>query len=187
MGNSPEALRDAIHSVYMDALVKTLSDDAADARAVMRANATMFGLMDDIFSIKGPSGFNINMAGTDYELDGEADVKYSVTKDGQRQTRAATVGVRKDTSSAARGGTPGLYAYGRSLPAPIQSIDASTVAQTVTGKSWEKLKAASNGNPYIHTIYDAFKVDANGYDVVLEEANKNWFEHFIRLVLLRTG
>ena len=173
VGNA-DKLRDIVHGVYMDALVKTLSDDAADARAVMRANATMFGLMDEIFTIKGPSGFNINIAGTDYELDGDSDVTYSFTKDGKASKRTATVGKRKDTSAAARGESPGLYAYGRSLPAPIQSLDAYTVAKTVTGKSWEKLKHASKGNPYIHTIYDAFKVDANGYDVVLEEANKNW-------------
>ena len=169
-----DKLRDIIHGVYMDALVKTLSDDAADARAVMRANAVMFALMDEIFSIKGPSGFNINMAGTDYELDPAQDITYGFTKEGKATTRTATIGRKKDTSAAARHGSPGQYAYGRSLPAPIQSIDASTVAQTVTGKSWEKLKSASQGNPYIHTIYDAFKVDANGYDVVLEEANKNW-------------
>ena len=169
---SPEALRDVIHKVYMEKLVETLSDDAADARAVMRANATMYALMDDIFSIKGPSGFNINIAGTDYELDPESDIHYKV----KGKERAVTIGKKKDTSAAARGESPGLYAYGRSLPAPIQSIDASTVAQTVTGKSWEKLKQASNGNPYIHTIYDAFKVDANGYDVVLKEANKNWLD-----------
>ena len=173
VGN-PDKLRDIVHGVYMDALVKTLSADAADARAVMRANATMFGLMDEIFSIKGPSGFNINIAGTDYELDAESDVHYTITKDGQRLHKAAAIGQRKDTSAAERGGTPGLYAYGRSLPAPIQSLDAYTVAKTVSGRSWEKLKQNSGGNPYIHTIYDAFKVDANGYDVVLEEANKNW-------------
>ena len=34
----------------------------------------------------------------------------------------------------------------------------------------------SGGNPYMHTIYDAFKADANGFDVVVEEVNKNWME-----------
>ena len=28
----------------------------------------------------------------------------------------------------------------------------------------------------MHTIYDAFKADANGFDVVVEEVNKNWME-----------
>ena len=32
----------------------------------------------------------------------------------------------------------------------------------------------ATGTPYLHTIYDAFKVDAMGYDVVLDEVNKNW-------------
>ena len=32
------------------------------------------------------------------------------------------------------------------------------------------------GNPYLHTIYDAFKMDANGYDTVLEEVNQNWLD-----------
>ena len=41
----------------------------------------------------------------------------------------------KPTSAAEREGAPGQYAYGRSLPSPVQSIDAATVAQTVTGKS----------------------------------------------------
>ena len=68
----------------------------------------------------------------------------------------------------------GGHAYGGSVPAPVQSLDAATVALTASGRSWDKLKSASNGNPYLHTIYDAFKVDAMGYDVVLDEVNKNW-------------
>ena len=44
----------------------------------------------------------------------------------------------------------------------------------------EKLKQASGGKPYIHTIYDAFKVDANGYQTVLTETNKNWYKTIMR-------
>jgi len=168
-------LRDTIHAVYMDGLVNALSPEAAEARAVMRANATMFALMDQLFSIKGPSGFNINMGDNQVLADAEVET-YSVAAGGKRQQRKAVLYKTKPTSAAERQGTPGMYAYGRSLPSPVQSIDAATVAKTVTGKSWEKLKAASNGNPYIHTIYDAFKVDANGYSTVLNETNKNWFK-----------
>ena len=70
--------------------------------------------------------------------------------------------------------TPGEVAYGGSVVAPVQALDASTVAQSASGRSWDRLSKASGGNPYLHTIYDAFKVDANGYDVMLEEINKNW-------------
>ena len=58
--------------------------------------------------------------------------------------------------------------------APIQAVDAAVVMMMASGESFRKLTAASNGKPYMHTIYDAFKMDANGYDVMLEEVNKNW-------------
>lgn len=168
-------LRDTVWANYMDGLVNALSEDAADARAVMRANATMFALTDGLFSITGPSGFNINM-GANQTLSEAVQVRYDVSSKAGRRKPTALLYETKATSAAERGGTPGLYAYGRSLPSPVQSIDAATVAKTVAGKSWEKLKAASNGNPYIHTIYDAFKVDANGYSTVLKEVNKNWLD-----------
>lgn len=71
---------------------------------------------------------------------------------------------------------PGDVAYGGSVPAPMHSIDAATVVKTMTGKSWNKLKANSGGHPYVHTVYDAFKVDAMSYDTILEEANNNWVD-----------
>ncbi len=71
---------------------------------------------------------------------------------------------------------PGDIAYGGSVPAPMHSIDAATVVKTMTGKSWDKLMANSQGHPYVHTVYDAFKVDAMSYDTILEEANTNWYE-----------
>jgi len=72
--------------------------------------------------------------------------------------------------------TPGDVAYGGSVPSPIHSLDAATVIKVLTGKSWDELVGKSRGNPYIHTVYDAFKVDAMSYDVVLKEANRNWYE-----------
>ena len=173
-GNESKLVNTA-HAVYMDGLVNALSEDAAEARAVMRANSVMFALTDQLFSIKGPSGFNINMGDNQVLTDAD-EIRYDLSARGERRKPTALLYKRKATSAAERHGAPGQYAYGRSLPSPVQSIDAATVAKTVTGKSWEKLKQASNGNPYIHTIYDAFKVDANGYDVVLKDVNKNWLD-----------
>lgn len=76
--------------------------------------------------------------------------------------------------ATARGNEPGRWAYGGSVPGPIQSLDAVTVVKTYTGKSWNDISNAGKGNPYLFTIYDAFKMDANNYDVVLGEVNKNW-------------
>jgi hypothetical protein len=76
-------------------------------------------------------------------------------------------------------------AWGGAVPGPVQAIDAATVAMTLTGDSWKKLNKASNGKPYIHQIYDAFKMDVNGYDVVLEEVNKNWKEAALKWSYLK--
>ena len=174
---NPDKLLQTIHKEYSQGITTLMSKESAEARALMRANATMYSLMDEIFSIVGPAGFNLNMAGTQIlNADEEKAITYNLTKaktDDPTKATAYFYG-KKDTAAAERRGTPGLYAYGRSLTTPVQALDASTVAQTVTGKSWDRLKQASGGNPYVHTIYDAFKVDANGYDVVLEEVNKNW-------------
>lgn len=71
---------------------------------------------------------------------------------------------------------PGDWSYGGAPVVPIQAVDASVVTKTLTGKSYQSLRKSSNGYPYVHTIYDAFKVDANGYDVVLREVNTNWMK-----------
>lgn len=70
----------------------------------------------------------------------------------------------------------GDYAYGGSVVGPVQALDAAAVGLTASGKSWNRLRAASGGNAYMHTIYDAFKADAMGFDVILEEVNTNWLD-----------
>jgi len=46
---------------------------------------------------------------------------------------------------------------------------------TVAGDSWKKL-SANTKTPYVHTIYDAFKMDVDSYETVLAESNKNWMK-----------
>jgi hypothetical protein len=71
---------------------------------------------------------------------------------------------------------PGKNTLNNSIVAPVHATDAATVIKTATGRSWNKLRAASNNNPFLLTIYDAFKMDANGYDTVVAETNNNWVE-----------
>ena len=46
---------------------------------------------------------------------------------------------------------------------------------TVAGDSWKRLSTNSK-KPYVHTIYDAFKMDVDSYETVLAESNKNWMK-----------
>lgn len=132
----------------------------------------------------GPVGNDLHF-GRDMQMAGEAtESKYRVSGDavaGGSREFTAYHQKSEPSSSAGRLNSYGElqygdYAYGGSVVGPVQALDAATVALTTTGKSWNRLKQASGGNPYVHTIYDAFKTDAMGYDVILEEVNTNWLE-----------
>ena len=184
-----QELVDMLHSKYIPALVQVLDKNALKSRALMRSAAYIHALTNEIFTIQSSIGSEIAMGGT--EVAGEKDsTRYRILREDetgkrvevdrpkaiqyQTEPTAAAVKTRRDPEQDTEEREVGGYAYGGSVPAPVQSLDAATVALTASGRSWERLKDASNGNPYMHTIYDAFKVDAMGYDVVLDEVNRNW-------------
>ena len=184
-------LVDMLHAKYVPALVQVLDKNALKSRALMRSAAYLHALTNELFVIKSSVGSEIAMGGTEATgrsvKDGEK--RYTIRRHGQKkevarpkaiiyetETTAAAVKTRGDRDQGTEEREVGGHAYGGSVPAPVQSLDAATVALTASGRSWNKLRDASNGNPYLHTIYDAFKVDAMGYDVVLDEVNKNWLD-----------
>ena len=149
-------------------------------------------------SIEGPTKLPLNF-GRDMQIEGEGtETEYKIRGDlvekGVQKFKAAHQ-VSEPSSAAARtysdpatgeqNVTPGDFAYGGSVVGPVQALDASTVAQTASGPSWNRLKQASGNNPYIHTIYDAFKADAMGFDVILEEVNQNWLDTSMRWSYLK--
>ena len=173
-----------LNQKYEPAVRSVMSDEAMEARSLMRSAAALHAATNQLFSIKGPSGMDINL-GRDVSKDySEAEqTTYKVYQDGTPTERVVAHRATEATSAAAKSQldeegnvtySPGEVAYGGSVVAPVQALDASTVAQTSSGKSWDQLKRKSGGNPYLHSIYDAFKMDAMGYDTVLEEVNKNW-------------
>ena len=177
-----QELIDAIHQQYIKGLAEVMDPEALKARQLMRGAALLHALTDELFAIESPTGFMLNMGGN-VASGWEGGEVYRLWADGKRQTRTAGKYSQRATAAASKRDIdeegeiqerPGGTAWGRSVVTPVQSIDAATVALTAAGKSWNKLRSASNGNPYLHTIYDAFKVDAMGYDVVLNEVNQNW-------------
>ena len=169
---------------YSASLEQALSDDAIDSRALMRGAAALHAATNSLFSIKSYTGLDLNL-GKDIPTDEASETRYSIYEDGKRnkgavyhyETEATAAAPRQRTDQQGNvSSTPGDFAYGGSLPGPVQSLDAATVAMSSAGRSWDRLKVNSGGNPYIHSIYDAFKTDANGHDVVMEEVNKNWMK-----------
>ena len=189
---SRQMLIDTLHGKYIEGLANALDENALKSRALMRSAAYVFALSNEIFTIPSAIGSEIAIGGTEttgaqsateYSLQGEGlgdrGRRIKAQQYGTEVTSAA-VKRRTDKETGTAEGEVGGYAYGGAVPAPVQSLDAATVALTASGKSWGRLKSASNGNPYLHTIYDAFKVDAMGYDVVLDEVNKNWLDAGMR-------
>ena len=174
---------DTFMQIYGPALESVMSPEALASRNVMRSASIMYAAMNRLMSIKGPTGMDLNfgrgvldesqMTENSYRLRGTDIDK------GSKEFTAYHQG-EELTSMAPRmyEGQPsyGDYAYGGSVVGPVQALDAATVAMTASGKSWQRMKAASGGNPYVHTIYDAFKSDAMSFDVILEEVNTNWLD-----------
>ena len=183
-----ETLIGTLHSKYVEGLANALDPNALKSRALMRTAAYLHALSNEIFTIESATGFELAMGGTETSIARGSEgviASYALRKGDDRRRIEAKRETREVTSAAVKTRTGpegdtteevGGYAYGGSVPAPVQSLDAATVALTASGKSWGRLKSASNGAPYLHTIYDAFKVDAMGYDVVLDEVNKNWLD-----------
>ena len=175
-------LAETLLNKYETSLKEVLSDDALKSRELMRGAAMLHSATNKLFSIKSYVGQDLNFGhdvSTGYEAAGKTKYKLKGS-DAKGSERTVAHYETEATSAAARnrGGvsTPGEYAYGGSVVGPVQSLDAATVALTASGKSWDRLKKSSGNNPYMHTIYDAFKMDAMGYDVVMEEVNKNWLD-----------
>ena len=184
-------LAQTILNQKLDPAMRTvLSDEAMESRSLMRAAAALHAAANQLFSIKGPTGMDINL-GRDVALPYEMaeQTKYKIGD----QTRTVAHRETETTAAAAKSRvdedgnvefTPGEVAYGGAVVAPVQAIDAGTVAATASGRSWQRLKG--RGNPYLHTIYDAFKMDANGYDIILEEVNKNWLDQSLNWSYLKS-
>ena len=181
-------LAHVLMSKYAPALEQVMSSDALETRSLMRGAAALHSATNTLMSITGPTGMDLNLGGdvsTGYENAQLTRQKFK-TGDGKTETRNIAHYESEATSVAGRSrinpetgqteSTPGEKAYGGSVVAPVQALDAATVALSASGKAWDRLSQASGGNPYMHTIYDAFKLDANGFDVALEEINKSWLD-----------
>ena len=185
-GNSLDKLmknmtRDQLSAIlllkYAESLENILSDDALVAREIGRSAASLFAIMDMPFMIQGATGMEMYIGGM-VSSDHASSDKSTFMID--RQSEEITHYTQTPTASAAKlRGTvsiPGDHAYSGSVVQPIQSLDAATMALVFSGKSFDRLSKASNGKPYAYPIYDAVKVDVNGFDVMFEEINQNWMD-----------
>lgn len=175
-----EQMTETFFGMYASGLGQVMSEEGMEARNMMHGAALAYAMMDELFEINSPVGSKLRYGGVVPEGAATAESLGQLTVQGQEGDRGSKVYQYKNRATSAaiketeKGPHVGGEAWGGAIPGPVQAIDSATIVRSVTGKSWEKLKSASQGNPYLHTIHDAFKLDANGYDVMLEDINNNW-------------
>lgn len=169
---------------YITGLKQVVSYEAMLARATMKAVAYLSALADIPLEITGPAGMVLQMGG--FVTKANKPLKYSMSNaEGDRmQRQAQSYSADRRTAASATiiekpGGDEirvGMKAANSSIVSPQQSTDAAVIALTHTGESMARQISASNGNPHALPIYDALKMDANGFDVIVKESNKNWIK-----------
>ena len=187
-GLDQKEVTDAIFQNYIPAMEQVMDEDALAARSLMRSATWVAAWYNELFQMRAPLEGQVISLGKTETTGLQGEIARGQVWTGSEYRRPTISQYGSEATSAAEkaypakeeGGAPervaGDVAYGGSIPGPVQSLDAATVTRTVSGKSWDRLVKASQGHPYIHTVYDAFKTDANGFDVVLEETNKNWLD-----------
>jgi hypothetical protein len=171
---------------YNEGLTSVVSPASLAARSVLKAVAASTAMSDMPLMINTPTGMVMALGGNIMgDFDSVKRLNYSLSKFGGDKAKAfKAYAYEVDRKSAAAIGfagvnkapVAGLNTLNNSIVAPVHATDAATVIKTASGKSWNRLRSASNNNPFLLTIYDAFKMDANGYDTVVTEVNNNWVE-----------
>lgn len=189
---------DFLHSILVDSIYKTFEPETINASKLIKNNAYASAMTDIDIVIDAPAGNALAILGGE-SVQQKFQTKFSETvmEDGRikldkkgnpvkPKQRAVTHYAEAYTPSAARGTNfkiQGGWTTGRLLPSLVQPYDANMVARTFSGRSWEKIIAAStaqgNKDPFVLPIFDAFLVDLGSMDIVIEEANKHHVESII--------
>ena len=195
--NVQDAARILVNA-YLPAVKQVMSADGIESRRMMWGTALANAMAEEVFEIEGPTGsiyrYGGNMADPDLtERIGQYSIKDELSPKGERSVTAKMY-ESSPTSSAPKSRTKrerdldsgeivekttediGGRAWGGAIPGPVQAIDAATVAKTFSGQSWQRIKKAAGGNPYVFQVYDAFKFDINSFERGYLEVNKNWAE-----------
>ena len=193
-GKIQERIVDIVFDTYMEKVREVMTPEAIQARSLMYGAAMFHVLADEVYEIKSAMGIPIRLGGREsLGFQEKNRTKYTVfTTDpdtGERQQRTVHANEydTRSTSSAVkftgydkdgnRLGRTGGKTFGGIIPGPIQSMDAATVALVSSGKAWVKLtEAAGSNTPYLHTIYDAFKLDPSNFQVGVKTINDTWLE-----------
>lgn len=193
-GMTDQEVANIVLQHYIPAMEMVMSPEAIEARAMHRGVALIHGLADTLMYYNNPVGDPLYMGGKrslgakkvgSYKmLDNEGNQVQRTANKYESESTSAAVKMRKAGDRVWE--DVGGKAFSGAVVAPIQSIDAATVIKSFSGKSWDML-TSNVKQPYMHQIYDAFKMDVATYHHMMPEINNNWAQTAITWSALEQG
>ena len=163
-----------LHTMLVDSIFEVLSNEVIAVGRTMKANALYAQMTNIPLMFTNAMGFKSVAAGTE----SIAKIASQYTIDGDPIT---VQNYEQMLSGSAIRGALGPGGFGSRIQAvAVQSYDGNMIAQTGAGQSWKRIQesVARNGgtNTFAIPIFDAFLLDLGSYEVVKEEANRNWLQ-----------
>ena len=174
-----------LHSLLVDSIYETFDPETLQINQVVKSNAQLSVLTDNILSIKNAMGFTSYLSAKESDPENVKQSSFEF-KDPRRKvtvqfykTKTSPSAVREQAGMTQVGGRT----IGLSLPVPVQSYDGNMVGRTLSGNSYNKIQSDTErlggSNTFVLPIFDAFMVDLGSFAAVRAEANKHHKESLI--------
>ena len=176
---------DFLHATLVDSIYETFDSNTLQINQVIKSNAQASVLMEQILSFENAMGFTSYLSGKETDPEQTTQGQFEFRNPRQKvavqfyKTKTSPSAVRMKEGMAQVGGRT----VGLSLPVPVQSYDGNMVSRTLSGQSYEKIKADTErlggSNVFVLPIFDAFVTDLGSLQAVRAEANKHHKEGII--------
>jgi len=165
-----------LHNVLADSIMHELDPAVIQVGQLLRANAGISALTNDVIEVKNAIGIPNYIGGRQtYMSDVATGGVIEDPKTGKSVGSPIPLYESIAEGSAERegpsGATPGGYARSQIIPSVIQGIDGAWMNAMFT----DSFASLGNGRTYMLPIMDAVVTSLDGLEKVRAEANKNWF------------
>ena len=173
-------ITDFLHTILADAIDTQLHPAVIEFGQLMRANALVAALTDEVMVVKNASGIDqyVGARETVVKRDQDGEViegDIFVESGGGKAGNVSAnyvLGKSRPAGSAMKNGIPGGHGRGRGVPAVAQGIDGDWMMRLYSGKSWEILSDIPNF--WLLGVFDAGVTNISSAAEVRRQANKAW-------------
>jgi len=169
-----------LHTALVDSIFEIMDPKVVAVGRLMRANAFLSVLSNELLYFDNAMGFRSYAAGKQMDPEASTTASFEFRKTEDKPKKHVTVQLYKEKAEGAaeRGEIgPGGWTMGRILPVAVQSYDGNMISRTGSGTSWNRISSEAKrhgAKPFVLPIFDAFVTDLGSFQQVRREANANW-------------